>query len=268
MDNLISLSLALPTLLLQKELSNDLVDPYVLGTLSGAFLFISLGALIFGLIALQQSTSFALGFLGSLIVGTFVAFASLRGGASKALIMGLAISISLQGLSSLLAYLVASSLNRPFLPLLLGTTEYVDRSTAFSLAIASVLALVGSIALIDEATAVGFGEDFARSLGIKPERTLAKSVIVASIGAGSVTGCCGILPFLGLISANIGKRLCPLEPYYEIFTTFLIASTVMMTSDALSSYVETPYGSLPVGAFLSTMGGLSLALLILRSELI
>ncbi len=267
-DNFIAVLLALPTLLLQKALSNDLVDPYVLGTLSGAFLAISLGALVLGLVALEQTPSFFLGFLGSVAIGGFVAFASLRGGTSKALIMGLAISISLQGLSSVAAYLVASSLNRPFLPMLLGTTEYVDETMLLSLAIASAIVFVASLYLVREVTTLSFGEEFARSLHVVPERALAESVVVASIGAGAVTGCCGILPFLGLIAANLGKRACPLEPISETLSTFLIASTIMMISDALSSYVETPYGSLPVGAFLSTIGGLALAILIAKSELL
>ena len=267
-DNLIAILLSIPTLLLQKSLSNDLVDPYVLGSLSGAFLFISLGALLMGLAALEQLPSLALGFTGSLLVGGFVAFASLKGGTSKALIMGLAISIALQGLSSLLAYLVASRFNRPFLPMLLGTTEYVDNQTLTGLTILSVLVFLASIALAQEATAMSFGEDFARSLGVRPEVALAKDVILASVGAGAVTGCCGIIPFLGLISANLGKRLSPLEPYSEIVITYFISSIIMMLSDALSNFVETPYGSLPVGAILSTLGGLSLAIIVVKSELL
>ncbi|UXD22401.1 hypothetical protein IPA_04370 [Ignicoccus pacificus DSM 13166] len=242
---------------------NDLIDPYVIGVLPGAFVALSLGVLLLGLLALTLKMSFILGFLGSLIVGTLVAVVSLKYGLRGTLIIGIGISLSLQGIASILAYLASAASNRPFLPMLLGTTEYVTWNVLIYVLIIGTISTLLIWILSWKISALEYGEDFTESFRINYKRVLGISIILSSASAGAAVGCCGIIPFLGLISANIAKRLSPLKPSGEILYSIIIASMVMTISDTLASVIVTPYGSLPVGAFLSFIGGLALVILIL-----
>jgi iron complex transport system permease protein len=252
------------TLTLQKVLANDLLDPYLMGTLAGAFLVLSLGVLILGLEALENLYTFMLGFAGSFMVGILISLVSLRYGTRGSLLAGIGISLSLQGVASILAYIASSAINRPFLPMLMGTTQYVTWTILGSAWIIAIITLVGNLTISWKSSLGEYGEEVAKSFNVEYNRVIASVIIISSVASGVAVGCCGIIPFLGLISANVAKRLYPLKPREEIFCAFIISSMIMMFADTLASTIETPYGMLPVGAFLSAIGGVLLVLLILK----
>ncbi len=265
-DILIAISLAPFTLALQKVMRNDLVDPYIIGSLPGAFVSISLATLLMGLTALETWNAFVIGSIGAAFSGTLVSLMALRFGTNAALLSSIGLTLALQGLASVLAYLSAAATGRPFLPMLLGTTSYVDWGTLRALATVSALSLLLLIAIANKLSVMEYGEEEARSFGIRTNRVTALTLLLSSITSGAAVSCCGILPFIGLVSANLAKRIAPLRIYREILFSFLIASTIIEISDTLANYIETPYGNLPLGAFLSFIGGFALVIIILKES--
>jgi len=266
-DLVLAMLLAPSTLALQKLFSNDLVDPYLMGSLAGAFVLISLGALVMGVQALTEYSVFTLGFLGSMFAAILIIIVATKKDIKSALIAGIGLSLALQGLASVLAYLVSAKLNRPFLPLLMGTTSFVTWNVlAWSYAMAFI-ELVMLLILSWKISAIEYGEEISISLKIDSKKVEIAVLAISSMASGMAVGCCGIIPFVGLIAANIAKRLTPLRPVIEMINSVAIAFIIVSMADTLATSMITEYGSLPVGAFLSLIGGLVLAILMLKETI-
>ena len=75
---------------------------------------------------------------------------------------------------------------------------------------------------------------------------------------------CGILPFLGLIGANLGKRIAKYGSFEQILASVAIAFMVIGIADIISNGFETPFGFIPVGTMLSLIGGIALAVILAK----
>ena len=265
-DALSALGLSTAATLLQTAYSNDLMDPYLLGSLSGALASVAAGVLVFGLYTLASPLVYLIAFFGSLIPGALVSVVALKRGRVYSLIFGISITLALQGLASVLSYLAAAATDLPFLPMLIGTTQYADRSVLSISSIIVMIAFFLSMIIYKRLGLLEYPEGFPRSFGVIEERALAIAVTVSSLASSAVVTCCGILPFLGLIGALVGRKSAPVGSRKSLMIAFLASLITMNLTDLLANSVETPYGFLPVGAFLSLIGGLVLAVTLVRES--
>ncbi|NPA85505.1 MAG: iron ABC transporter permease [Crenarchaeota archaeon] len=250
--------------LLQAAYSNDLMDPYLLGSLSGSLSLMALGVLLLGVYALASPHSYTLAFLGSLVPGLLVSAFALRAGPSGALMFGISLTLALQGLSSVLSYMASAVSGTPFLPLLLGTTQYATTETLTNSTLLISVSFIISVIMYRKISIMEYPSGFPRSFGIVEERALAISTFLASVSASATVACCGVLPFLGLMGALVGRRLSEVGTSTTLLVSFLASYIIMVLADTLSNSVETPYGYLPVGSVLSLIGGAALAAILVK----
>jgi len=265
-DALSALGLSVAATLLQTAYSNDLMDPYLLGSLSGALASVAAGVLVFGIYTLASPLVYVLAFAGSLIPGALVSAAALKWGRTQSLIFGISITLALQGLASVFSYLAAAATNLPFLPMLIGTTQYADRNVLFTSSVVVVISFLLSLVIYKKLSLLEYPEGFPRSFGVIEERALALATLISSLASSATVTCCGVLPFLGLIGALVGRRSAPVGSRKTLIIAFLASLITMNLTDLLANSVETPYGFLPVGAFLSLIGGLTLAVTLVRES--
>ncbi len=258
--------LSVSALLLQTAFSNDLMDPYLIGSLSGAMVAAASVVLTMGLTTLDSPIIFVSTFLGASVPGLLVALYALKGGKSGSLIFGISLMLALQGMASILSYLASAASDLPFLPMLLGTTQYVTVGVLKTTTLMIIPAFIVSALLYRKLALLEYPRGFPESFGSDEGKLVAASVGVASLSAGAVVACCGVLPFLGLMGALIGRRLAPIGSLRALLISFLASASIMCLTDLMANSVETPYGFLPVGAFLSLIGGLALALLTVRGR--
>ena len=261
-DLLASVSLAPSALILQLTFSNDLMDPYVMGVQSGAMSVLAAGLLILGISSLGTPQGYLLSILGSILPPLIVVNVSKS--KEEALLIGLALALSLQGLASILAYIASASLGLPMLPMLLGSSSYVSSSALVTglVAISSLLLL--AMPLLKVIYILEYGEEVVTSFGFSYINLMRFSILLSSALAAISVSLCGILPFLGLIGANVGKRVAKYGSYEQLLASIAISFTVMSLADIISNAIETPFGFVPVGTLLSLIGGIALATILAK----
>ncbi|ABU82379.1 iron chelate uptake ABC transporter family permease subunit [Ignicoccus hospitalis] len=264
-DALAAAGLSSAATLLQSAYSNDLMDPYLIGTLSGAMAALAAAVLLLGLSALVGPQSYLAAFFGALVPGALTALAAFKLGPRQSLTFGIALTLSLQGVASLLSYLAAAESGLPLLPMLLGTTQYASEEALRALTVVVALAWATAQLVYKEVSSLEYPEGFPRSFAIVEEKAALKAVLISAASSSAVVSCCGVLPFLGLIGGVVGRRLSPPGSGKALVVAFVTSYLVMVTTDFVANSVETPYGYLPVGAFLSLIGGLALAALLVKS---
>ncbi len=261
-DLLASMSLAPSALILQIAFSNDLMDPYVMGVQSGALSSLALGALILGLTSLGTLQGYLISALGSLIPPIVVVKVSRN--KEEALLFGLALALGLQGLASILAYMASSALGLPMLPMLLGSTAYVDIEELTTALLITLVLLLIALPILRLIYILEYGEEVVISFGISYTNLLKISILLSSVLAAISVSLCGILPFLGLIGANLGKRIAKYGSFEQILASIAIAFMVISIADIISNSFETPFGFIPVGTMLSLIGGIALAIILAK----
>ncbi len=261
-DLLASASLAPSALMLQLAFSNDLMDPYVMGVQSGAMSVLAAGLLMLGIASLGTPEGYLFSILGSILPPLIVVNVSKS--KEEALLVGLALALGLQGLASILAYIASASLGLPMLPMLLGSTSYVSSDALVTGLISVLTLLLLSLPLFKTIYIMEYGEEVATSFGLNYINLLRLSILVSSMLAAISVSLCGILPFLGLIGANVGKRVAKYGSYEQLLASIAVSFIVISLADIISNSVETPFGFIPVGTLLSLIGGLALATILAK----
>ncbi len=261
-DLLASVSLAPSALILQLAFSNDLMDPYVMGVQSGAMSTLAAGLLLLGISSLGTPQGYFLSILGSTLPPLIVINVSKS--KEEALLIGLALALSLQGLASILAYMASASLGLPMLPMLLGTTTYVSFGALITGLIVIIILLLLSLPLLKMIYLLEYGEEVTTSFGFNYINLLRFSILISSALAAISVSLCGILPFLGLIGANVGKRVAKYGSYEQLLSSIAVSFIVISIADTVSNSIETPFGFIPVGTLLSLIGGIALATILAK----
>ena len=113
--------------------------------------------------------------------------------------------------------------------------------------------------------AIANGRGFAKTLGVKVERTSIISLLLASFITAVCVSFLGIIGFVGLIAPQIMKRFVKDDFRYLIPSSFLFGSALLLLSDLVSRLIikGTP---LPVGAITSLLGGPMFIYLLIRGR--
>ena len=113
--------------------------------------------------------------------------------------------------------------------------------------------------------AIANGRGFAKTLGVKVERTSIISLLLASLITAVCVSFLGIIGFVGLIAPQIMKRFVRDDFRYLIPSSFLFGSALLLLSDLVSRLIiqGTP---LPVGAITSLLGGPMFIYLLIRGR--
>ena len=237
-------SLAAAGLMMQTVFRNPLADPFVLGVNSGASLGVAIALLVLGPggIVLASQTPLT-GSLLVVVAATIGAGASLglililsrRVDVMSLLILGLMISYGVSSIVSILIYYSMADRLQVFFNWSFGNFGAVTLGQ-LSLFIPIVIAgLIGAILLVKRLDAFLLGERYAKSLGVSVEGSRLAILGCASLLAGTVTGFCGPIGFIGIAAPHLCRYLFKTSEHRVLVpAAILMGGLVGLTSDILA----------------------------------
>ena len=238
--------------LLQGLFGNPLVEPYTLGSASGAALGASVGILVFGAI------SPILAFLGSLGVGFFVyTIARIEGGMlrDRLILAGVVLSFLCSSLVMIIMVMGGRELYE-ILYLLMGYLGIIINATNRIMIIALIVISLGIVAFLyryhRELDIISQGTETAAGLGIDIQRFSLIIFFTSALLVGLTVSIVGAIGFVGLIIPHVSKLLFGPKHRFNLGASFILGATFLVLADTLSRTI-TVY-ELPVGVVTSLVG--------------
>lgn len=254
---LVGAGLSVTGVLIQAMVRNALADPFVLGVSSGA----SVGAVgvtvTGGLAALGIHAMSAGAFLGALAASVLVhAAASRRGGLAplRLVLTGVAVSLGLQALMSLVIYLAPDS--EATSTVLYWTMGSFGAATWGALPVVTLAVLLGTGLAYRKSRVLdvmALGDETAASLGVDPDRHRKGMLVLASLVTGVMVAVSGAISFVGLVMPHL-VRMAVGSGHARVLAVAPLAGAVFLVwVDLLSRTVAAPR-ELPLGVITALVG--------------
>ncbi len=244
---------------------NPLADPYLLGVAAGAGLGATL-AIVTGASASGAAVPPA-AFAGALLAVGATAVLSLRrrGGVGPAalILAGVEVAALLAAVQTYLLQRYADSLRVVYGWLLgrLSTAGWDDVLLVLPyLAVCAVLLVLAAPAL----DVLAVGDEEAATLGVRPGRTRALVVAVASLGTAAAVSVSGLIGFVGLLVPHGVRLLAGTANRRVVPLSMLAGAAFLVIADLVARTVQAP-AELPIGVITALVGAPAF-LLVLRSQ--
>ncbi|WP_161632171.1 FecCD family ABC transporter permease [Nakamurella lactea] len=137
---------------------------------------------------------------------------------------------------------------------LVGGVNFAKMSSVLTVLPWTVAGLVAAMALASSLNLLGLGEDMARGLGAKVERTkiLGAAVIVCLTGAAVAVA--GPISFVGLVTPHLARRWTRSTNHFIVIpVSALMGATLLTYADILARFVRWPFES-PTGVVTALIG--------------
>ncbi|SCY66101.1 iron ABC transporter permease [Flavobacterium caeni] len=271
---LVGFGLSISGLLMQTLFRNPLAGPYVLGLSSGSSLGVALvilgSAVMPGIVGHFMVSSYGIilaSCLGSLLVLVAVLLVSKRlRDTSAILIVGLMFGSFTNAFVGVLAYFSTAEQLQKFTFWSLGNLGNLSWTSVSILSVSVLIGLLLSIATIKPLDALLLGENYAKSLGIRYQRTQRIIIVATSILAGSITAFAGPIAFIGLAVPHMAKLAFQTSNHRVLFVaTLFFGAMVMLFCDIVSQVPGTDL-TLPINAITSIIGAPVVIWLLLRKQ--
>ena len=244
-------NLALSGCILQGILRNPLADPGIIGISAGAGLAaMALMMLAPSLTALVPLAAFA-GALGAAAVVFLLAWE--RGVNPLRLVLaGVAVAAFFGGGMTALSVFFSDKVQGT-VSWLAGGFAGASWQSVRMIVPYSVIGIIGTLCLYRRLNALQLGDDVARTLGVRVDRTRTMLIALAALLAASAVSVAGLLGFVGLIVPHVmrlvvGSDFEPLLPCSALFGAILVAG-----ADIAARTLFSPM-EVPVGIFMSFIG--------------
>ncbi|MFE7626696.1 FecCD family ABC transporter permease [Streptomyces sp. NPDC057509] len=241
--------------LLQAATRNPLAETGLLGVNSGAAFAVVLGLTFFGADSPTALLAWALagGILASAVVLLFAA--SGRGGGSplRLVLAGSALGATFHGLTSYVLLGTQSTFDT-YRYWTIGSLAGVELSDLLPLLPLVALGLLTAFGCARPLSALGLGDDSARSLGHHPGRIRLVVAAAVSLLAGCAVAVAGPIAFLGLFAPYAARTVAGPRMTGQLVLSALIAADVMIIADILARVVIRPWET-PVSVLLAFVGG-------------
>ena len=238
--------------ILQGLFGNPLVEPYTMGSASGAALGAAVGMLIFG----AFKPLFAFG--GALGVGLIVfSIARIEGGLLRERLILAGVIMSFLCSSLVMILLIAGGQELyDILYLLMGYLGIVINATNRVLITALIVISLGITVLLyryhRELDIISQGSETASGLGIDMQRFSLLVFITTSLLIGMIVSIVGAIGFIGLIIPHISRMMFGSKHRFNLPAMFLLGGSFLLLADCLARTL-TVY-ELPVGVVTSILG--------------
>lgn len=255
---LVGLILGCSGTLCQGIFRNPLASPSILGATSGAGLFVAVATLIqwnlnhWFMVPMMA----ALGALTATLTLFTIAGRSQNHTSENLLLGGFAMSAMLSAMTTLTITLILEKTpNAPgILYWLMGSFSSASWHHVIILTLATVILFLGSFRVTSQLDILNTGELVARSLGISIERLRWATILLFSLGVGSVVAVAGPIPFVGLMAPHIARQLFGPKHKFLIFYAGTVGMLLTLTCDLISKSWRAP-AETQVGILLAVIGG-------------
>ncbi|MDR3717071.1 MAG: iron ABC transporter permease [Puia sp.] len=267
--------LSVSGLQMQTLFRNPLADPSLLGITAGANLGVAIIMLAGGSITTLYTIK-ELGISGSwsVIVSACMGAAAIMllvltvAGRLKdnvmMLIIGFMIATITLSLISILQYFSAPELIKDYLIWTFGSLGGVNGSQLYILALAVVAGLLLSFLSSKLLDAALLGENYARSMGLSPQRVRAVIVCSTSLLAGSITAFCGPIGFIGIAVPHMARSLFNTSNHRILIPACCLIGAVLMLLCDLIAQLPGSQTVLPINIITALVGAPAVIWIILR----
>ncbi len=254
---------------MQAILNNPLASPYTLGISSaagfGAALAILSGAGAAGrwgpfLIAGSAFFFSCIAFSGIYIIARLKAASS-----STMLFAGIALMYLFSALLSLIQYFAPEEVLQQIIFWMFGSLAGANWTRVF---IVFMLVLIAGTILVTDTwkiTALQFGEDVSRGMGVDTRKVRNTAMICTSLLTASAVCFTGVIGFIGLVAPHIARMLFGEDVRFLFLGSAMIGAILLVTADAIAKIVFAPY-VLPVGIVTSSIGAPFFIFLIIKKR--
>jgi ABC-type Fe3+-siderophore transport system permease subunit len=248
---IVGMNLALSGAIMQAVTRNPLASPQVFGINAGASLAVVASLVLIPGIGTHGIVYFA--FIGAVAGGLLVYSIASSGGMTP-------VKIALAGMT---VHFLLSSMTQGLIifdekisDVLYWLTGAIDGSSWKDIGVITPWSLTGLVLcaiLYRPLTLLNIGEDVAKGLGQKVERTRLLAAAAVIVLAGSSVAVAGPVGFVGLIVPNIVKIIAG-NDYRAVLPLSALGGAVLMTyADVLARFIAFPYES-PVGIVTAMLG--------------
>lgn len=248
---------------MQTLFRNPLADPFVLGVNAGAGLGVALVVLFVGTTGVALLDQLALtgvlsvigaSTLGSLVVMLIVLLIGRRVDGMTLLIFGLMLGYATSALVQVLLYFSIPEKIQAYMSWTFGNFGGVtwNHIPAFSGALLIGLAIAASLG--KSLNALLLGEAYAESMGLNLKRTQLLIILSTSLLAGTVTGFCGPIGFIGIAVPHLCRMIFHSSNHQILIpATILVGGLTTLTADLISRLPGSNL-SLPLNAVTALIG--------------
>lgn len=269
--------LSVSGLQMQTLFRNPLADPSVLGITAGASLGVAMVMLTGGSLA----TLFAireLGISGSLLItvaaclgaGVVMALVLLLSGRLRdnvlMLIIGIMIASITTSIISIWQYFSSPEEVKDYLLWLFGSLGGVTGGQLLILASVTILGLIIAWLSSKMLDALLLGENYARSMGLNPQRARLIIICSSSLLAGSITAFCGPIGFVGIAVPHITRQLFRTSSHRTLVPACCLIGTLLLLLCDVLSQLPGNQTVLPINIITALIGAPVVITLLLRQK--
>ncbi|MEU6542143.1 iron chelate uptake ABC transporter family permease subunit [Streptomyces sp. NPDC046859] len=246
-------ALGLAGAVLQALTRNPLADPGLLGINAGASAAVVTAITFLGVTSLSGYVWFA--FAGAAAVGALVWFLGGSRGATpvRLALAGTAISAALYGYLQAVMILDNAALNRMRFWTVGSLTSATD-STIRQVLPFLVVGMVLALGLARPLNAMEMGDDTARALGARLNRTRVLSMLAATVLCGAATAACGPIVFVGLMVPHVVRSFTGPDLRWILPYAAVLSPVLLLGADVIGRIVARP-SELQVGIVTAILGG-------------
>ena len=249
---------ALPICGLQMQtlFRNPLAGPYVLGISSGASFGAALVVMSVGAGGMVAGWGLALSaWLGAGLVMILLLFVSFRiKDVMTILILGIMFSSALIAIISIMQYFSDASALKSFVIWSMGSLGNVTGSQLIILSCAVIPVLAGTLFYPKMLNGLMLGEEYARSMGVRIQRSRIIIFVTTSILAGTITAFCGPIGFIGIAVPHITRYLLGRTDHRILVPATMFTGMVIMVLSDIVSQLPGTDRILPINAVTSLIG--------------
>lgn len=250
-------SLAGAGLLMQTLFRNPLAGPDVLGLSSGASLAVGMLVLIgrgLNFSSNEWSLALAAGSGGMLVLLLMLTIARSVRDNTSLLIIGLMLAAATSSIMSMMQF-VSRAEDLQFY--VLWTMGSVGNTSWEEIGVIAVIFLVGvviSFLLLKPLNGWLLGENYARSLGVRVDRSRLWIVIATGLMTGVITAFCGPIAFVGLAVPHLARLIMKTTNHKILLPSVICGGAILLLFCDFISQLMSDTQALPLNALTSIIG--------------
>ncbi len=251
---------------MQNNLKNPLASPDTLGVSAGAAFGANLAIIVFGAGTVMNTAGDAVAINNPYMVTVFafvcsmsaamiiLALGKIRGFSPEAIVLaGVALGSLFTAGTTLIQYFAPDVKIAAAIFWTFGDLGRVNWNEAYIIASVVVCASLYFTYKRWDYNAMDNGEETAKSLGVRTERTRFLGMLISSIITSVTVSFIGIIGFVGLIGPHIMRRVIGADHRFLIPASMLTGSVLLLLADTAARTIIKPV-VLPVGALTSILG--------------
>jgi iron complex transport system permease protein len=256
-------ALATAGLMMQTIFRNPLADPFVLGVNSGASLGVAVVLLLLAPVGISLTESLSASGQTLIVLAStggaaltllLVLTLSKRVDVMSLLILGLMLSYAIGAVVSMLMFFSMAERLQSFMNWSFGNYGTLSWSHMRVFAPAILIGLCSTLLFVKPLDALLLGQHYANSVGIHSKRVRFAVLLSASLLAGTVTGFCGPIGFLGIAAPHLSRYLFQTSTHRVLIpATILVGALLSLSADLIARGPGLPV-SLPLNAITALIG--------------